>query len=624
MCGICGIVNFDREESVDKNVLIEMKDIMTHRGPDDDGLCVDGNVGLGFRRLSIVDLSYGHQPMCNENGDIWIVFNGEIYNHLDIRKELISRGHIYKTKSDTESIIHLYEEEGVDGFTKLNGMFGIALWDGRRRRLILARDRLGIKPLYYSRSNGSLVFASEIKSILKSRKVEAALNVPGLEEYFIFRFLAGEKTMFENIYNLLPGHVLVFEGGKIETQKFWDLREDAEFGDIDERDAVSQLGELLEDSVRLRLMSDVPLGTFCSGGVDSSITSAYASQLSDIGLNTFSVGFHETAYDESKYAKIVSDKYGTHHHQLTVDNKTFADSLPKLIWHNDEPLNHANSVQIYHISKLAKEYVTVVLTGEGADELFGGYPRYLIARACRNLTWTPHLFRSVFNILPIPGILRRVRKLGRFLPLSLREGVALNSYFVDWELTGSLLTGEGNLKNVIDSRLSLLGDATLSRKNVMNVLTRLDLKTYLVSILNRQDKMSMAAGLESRVPFLDHRLVEWGLRIPENLKNKGYETKTIVKRLGEKLLPNEVVYRRKSGFGVPVSEWMREKKGMGRYLDLFFEPRFAQRGYLRTDSIQKMAQEHLSGKYDHGEILWELINLELWYRIFMEEEAVGL
>lgn len=621
MCGICGIVNFKKEEPIDPEVLTEMRDVMTHRGPDDEGLYINQNAGLGFRRLSIVDISSGHQPMCNENGNIWIIFNGEIYNHSLIRKELLSKGHIYKTRSDTESIIHLYEEEGIEGFKKMNGMFGIAIWDDKQKQLILVRDRLGIKPLYYCHSRGSLIFASEIKSILKSQKVRVEMNAAGLEEYLLFRFVAGEKTLFEGIYNLLPGHILILKDGRIEIKKFWDLPPLEPSVEIGEKEAVDQLDELLNDSVKLRLMSDVALGTLCSGGVDSSLISAYAVKLSNRYLNTFSVGFQEAAFDESRYARIVSEKYKTRHHQLIVDNKSFADSLPALIWHNDEPLNHPNSVQIYHISRMAKEFVTVVLTGEGADELFAGYPRYLMAGMYLQSAWLPmalrRTFKSLFQLVPIA----RVNKLGRFLPLSMSEIAIFNATSANRLLVKEILDFK-NGDSFMRSRLALISDAKLERKNLLESIIRLDLKTYLLSILNRQDKMSMAACIESRVPFLDYRLVEWGTRIPMRLKIKGFQTKAIVKKLGKRKLPTEIIYRRKSGFGVPLAEWLLDPGGLGRFLNLFAEQRFKQRGFLKHDVLLRLVAEHLSGKADHSEILWGLINLELWYRIYVEGDPV--
>ncbi|HVP06634.1 MAG TPA: asparagine synthase (glutamine-hydrolyzing), partial [Candidatus Acidoferrum sp.] len=315
MCGICGVVNFDSHRPVDEQVLRRMTDIMTHRGPDDSGLYLNGNVGLGFRRLSIVDLALGHQPMSNEDGRIWIVFNGEIYNHLDIHNRLISQGHVYKTRCDTETIVHLYEQDGIDGFKQMNGMFSFAIWDDIKKRLVLVRDRLGIKPFYYLVHDNRLIFGSEIKAILEHPGVPREVNEKALEEYLIFRFAAGEQTMFNNIKCLLPGHILIWENGTVTTRSFWDVPVGEKHFEIDQATAVSQLGELLDDSVRLRLMSDVPLGTMCSGGVDSGLTTAYASLAGKFKLNTYSVGFKEEAFDETRYARMVADRYGTNHHE---------------------------------------------------------------------------------------------------------------------------------------------------------------------------------------------------------------------------------------------------------------------------------------------------------------------
>jgi asparagine synthase (glutamine-hydrolysing) len=618
MCGICGIVNIHEEDHVAENVLVRMRDCMSHRGPDDWGLYINKNVGLGFRRLSIIDLKYGHQPMCNEDGSVWIVFNGEIYNHDDIRKELISRGHIFRTRADTESIIHLYEEEGVRGIEKLNGMFAIALWDSQKAALVMARDRLGIKPLYYTFTENGIVFGSEIKAILENDTVKRGLNAGCLAEYLTFRYIANEKTLFENVVCLRPGHVLLFQNGKTTLRKYWDLPDSLDEAVISKDEAVNGLEELLKNSVKLRLMSDVPLGAFCSGGVDSSLVTAMASQQSDLRLNTFSVGFHESDYDESAFAKMVSEKYSTIHHPLRIDNAAFAESLPSLVWHNDEPLNHANSVQIYHISKLAKETVTVVLTGEGADELFAGYPRYLIARTCRNILTMPRVLRNLLGIAASLTPSRRMRKLGLFLPRDIDEIVVFNSFYVKQTLIRTILDIEYDYRQIIDSRISLLDTRAFSPDKMLDTLLYLELKTYLASILNRQDKMSMAAGIEARVPFLDHRLVEYGLRIPLKYKLTGLETKAVVKKLAERMLPREIVYRRKSGFGVPVPSWLRDKKGLGRYLELLSEPRFKQRGYFKPALVERLVAEHLAKRDDHSDILWELINLELWLRAFID------
>jgi len=617
MCGICGIINTDSENTVAPEILVKMNDVMTHRGPDDEGTYINNNVGLGFRRLSIIDLAGGHQPMANEDDSIWIVFNGEIYNHTDLRKELISKGHIYKTQSDTETIIHLFEEEDINCFSRLNGMFSCAIWDNNRKRLVIARDRLGIKPLYFTASPDFIIFASEIKAILENHHISREFNKEVLEEFITFRFVAGENTCFKGIRNLLPGHILIWENGDFQINKFWDVTPSPPLESIDEATALDQFEELLEDSVKLRLMSDVPLGTMCSGGIDSGLTTAYATEFSNFTLNTFSVGFQEAEYDESRYALQVAQKYQTHHHPLQIDNKTFADSLPKMIWYNDEPLNHPNSIQIFHLSKLAKQIVTVLLTGEGADELFAGYPRYQILKICGRSHWIPgsgrQLLKQIFNITNS----RRLEKLGYYFPMSKPELLVFNSAFVKRQLARSILTE--TYDEPFAYRFSLLENSRLKNSNLLTHQLYLDMKTYLVSILNRMDKMTMAAKVEGRVPFLDHRMVEWSFKLVDQLKQKGFQSKYIVKKLGEKKLPREIIHRQKSGFGVPLTDWLRDRNGMGRYLELFTEPTFKQRGYFKSSVIDRIVKDHLARKDDYSEILWEIINFELWHREFIDK-----
>lgn len=617
MCGICGVINASSENDVDKETLEKMKEVIRHRGPDDHGTYLSGHVGLGFRRLSIIDLKHGHQPMSNEDGTVWIVFNGEIYNHGELRKELISKGHVYKTDCDTESIVHLYEEEGLDAFTKLNGMFALAIWDARKREFYLVRDRLGIKPLYYTSTKNGLIFGSEIKAILEHPDTPRNLNSEGLEEFLTFRYLAGEQTLFRGIFSLLPGHIMGYREGEIKLTKYWDLDEPREYLPENETAILEQLDELLQDSVRMRLMSDVPLGSFCSGGVDSGLTTAYATKHGKHGIDTFSVGLHEPEFDESDYAKMVSERYETRHHTMKIDNMVFSDTLPKIIWYHDEPLNHANSVPIHHISKLARNFVTVVLTGEGSDEIFGGYPRYNIASICGKVHVLPRFFRKSIKSVIALSSMRRLNKLGHFLPESLPQVAVYNSQFNRPAIVEKLLPVE--LRNMgSEFRYAQVTNPDVTSRTLLARLWRLDLKTYLVSLLGRMDKMTMAASIEARVPFLDHRLVEWGLRVPDPLKIKRLQNKYIVKKLSESFLPRDVIYRSKSGFGLPISDWVMDNKGLGRYLDLFFEPRFGQREFLDVQNVQRLIKEHRAGKADHGEVIWELINLEIWYRTFFE------
>lgn len=616
MCGICGIAASDPSYLVPKETIEAMKASLEHRGPNDHGSYVCGNVGLGFRRLSIIDLQGGHQPMSNEDGRLWMVFNGEIYNHREIRGHLTSKGHTFKTNCDAECILHVFEEEGIEGFTRLNGMFAFALWDDSSKRLLLVRDRLGIKPLYYARTSEGVVFASEIKAIFKHDAMKPEMDPEALEEYLIFRYTAGPRTMFRNINALQPGHYLCFENDSLRIGKYWDVQRNENRNDISESDALAQFEELLRDSVKLRLMSDVPLGTFCSGGVDSSLTTAFATDARGSAVDTFSVGFDEVEFDESNYALAVSKRYNTNHHKLTINNKTFADNLPRLIWHHDEPLSHANSVPIHCIADLARQYVTVVLTGEGSDELFAGYPRYIIAAVCAIADGLPAIgktgLQKAFNLTNF----RRLKKLGYFLNLPLDDVALFNGSFNNPQSVAKLM-GSSLSKNMPDNRRSILADASLNGADLLERLLTLDLKTYLVALLHRMDKMTMAASIEARVPFLDHRLVEWGAQLPRHLKLRRLTTKYLVKKVAESYVPRDAIYRPKSGFGVPVSDWFRDEKGLGRYLALFDEPEFGQRGFLNTELVRKMVDEHRRCTADHGETLWDLVNLELWYRIFM-------
>lgn len=598
-----------------------MTAVMTHRGPDDDGCYFDGSVGLGFRRLSIVDLAGGHQPMSNETGDIWIVFNGEIYNHQDIRKELIAHGHRYRTRADTETIIHLYEQEGVSGISRMNGMFGLALWDGPRKRLVIARDRLGIKPLHYAIRDGSLYFASEIKALLQNPALPARPNHRTFEEQLVFRYLAGEDSVFEGVSKLLPGHLLICENGQVRKEKYWDLLPPEEYGSVDEKTALDELDTRLRDSVGHRLMSDVPLGTFCSGGVDSGLTTAFAKNQHNSELNTFSIGFHEPEWDESPYATLMAERFGTVHHVIRIDKKKYADALPMLIWHHDEPLHHPSSPLLYFVSRLARQHVKVVLTGDGSDESFGGYPRFLIPRAVSHVAGLPRFVRGALGaaLSAVPG--RKLNKLGYFLPRPLEDVGLYNAMYGPPEVVRSILATDTN-GEYLDYRRSLLRHPALSRRNLTEQTMHLDLKTYVPSALYDLDRMTMANSIEGRVPFLDHRLIEWAATLPLRLKINGTRNKYLVKLLGERYLPHETIYRQKVGFGTPVDLWFRDHDGIGRYLDMFFEPQFRQREGLRADRVQTVVNEHRTGTRDHGELLWNLVNLELWHRIFIDRTLV--
>jgi asparagine synthase (glutamine-hydrolysing) len=622
MCGICGILYEDPSIEVDRARLIDMRDRMTHRGPDGAGVLVEPGVGLGHRRLSIVDVAGGHQPLSNEDGSLWIVFNGEIYNHESLRQRLIGKGHTFRTRSDTEAIVHLYEEYGPDCLEHLNGMFAFAIWDRRARRLFLARDRMGVKPLYYWQGQGAFVFGSEIKSLLAWDFVRTSLRSEAIPEYLVFRHLTGDHTFFEGIRTLEPGHCMTLSAAGTVKHRYWHLP----FGDESARasldDRVEELDHLLQDSVKLRLMSEVPLGTYCSGGVDSSLVTAYTSRLTTTALNTFSVGFEDPDYDESEQARLAARVCGTTHHPLTVSEQMFADTLPQAIWFHDQPLNHPNSVPILLLSRLAKKSVTVMLSGEGSDELFGGYPRYRMLRIRKALGGIPAGLATPTQRLLGKLRARRLEKLVGALARPLAEMLVANAAFVDEKTARSVCHLERDWR--WPGRYARLAEARSHGADPFAWLFYLDLTQYLVSLLDRQDKMSMAAGIESRVPFLDYRVVQLALRTGADQKVSVSASKILVKRLAERYLPKKIIYQRKSGFGVPLARWFRNRRGLGRYLDYFASAAFRQRGTWNAPAVDRLVDEHTAGRKDHSEMLWVLLNLELWSATYLDRDGSGV
>lgn len=615
MCGILGVL-YNSGQPIDRLELEKARDQMIHRGPDGAGLFIDRNVGLAHRRLSIIDVAGGHQPLSNEDGSIWITFNGEIYNYRRLQDELILKGHQFKTHSDTETIVHLYEERGIDCLLELEGMFAFAIWDQRRRLLFAARDRLGEKPFYYYHSREMFAFASEIKALLELSRVPKEMNWAGVEEYFTFKYLAGEPTLFKDIYNLLPGHFLIFQDNKKTIRKYWDLPTGEEFTpqkDIQELDA--EYHHLINRSVEERLMSEVPLGTFNSGGIDSSLVTAITSQKINARVNSFSITFEEADYDESMYAEIISKQYNTIHHPLRISNQAFSEALPKAIWLHDEPLNHANSVMIYLLSKLSKESVTVVLTGEGADELFGGYPRYFILKFFQKYQNAPRLIRAILkNTFRYAGG-RKARKIEDILDGSFEDAIMYNSIYLHPRQVRSVLN-ENLTSGKFENRSNYLTDIPFDDQ--LQKLFYYELKTYLVSILNRADKMNMGASIEGRVPFLDHKCVEFSFQIPMKYRLYGKEPKYFLKRYSSKYLPDQIIRRKKSGFGTPLAAWFRDPGGLGKYLDLLKSDGFVKDEIFKHESINMMVKQHLANKMDYSEILWELINFQLWRQAFFK------
>jgi asparagine synthase (glutamine-hydrolysing) len=634
MCGINGIARSSRSGNrVDAELLKRMRDILTHRGPDDEGIFIEDNIGLGHRRLSIVDVAAGHQPMTNESRSLYITYNGEIYNHADYREELISRGYVYQTQSDTEAILHLYTEYGAECVKYLRGMFAFAIWDRPRRELFIARDRLGVKPLYYVHTDdGSLYFASEIKSLLGAEAVNPELNFSVFSDYLANHAPSGEETLFQGVKRLLPGHTLTWRDGKVEVKKYWDVSFEKVVDEgRSDQDYIAEWGDLFRQSVKLRLMADVPLGMFLSGGIDSSAIAAIMSNLVDEPIKTFSVAFAEREANELEYARLVARTFKTDHHEVVIDANQFFNALPSLVWHEDEPLAHPSSVALYFVSDLASKYVKVVLTGEGSDELMAGYARY--RKTILNLSLGEHYQRivptSIRNLVrkqfsAMTGSKLRL-KLGRtFLNLpSNIESIYFDNFAVFSRVAQEQLLTPTTLERMgaIDPYAGMR-DA-LSRTNAQSLLNQLlyaDIKTYLHELLMKQDQMSMAASVESRVPFLDHRLVEFTSGLPERLKLHGSTTKYVLRQNMKTILPAEILERPKMGFPVPIGSWFR-----GAYTSILDEyvlsDRALQRGIFNSDFVRALVNQHQRGLANHSERLWSLVNLEIWFRQFIDREA---
>lgn len=639
MCGINGIAFSKRAgRPVDPAVLKRMRDVITHRGPDDEGLYIDERVGLGHRRLSIVDVAAGHQPMTNEDGSLYITYNGEIYNHADYRDELEAKGHVYTTHCDTETILHLYEEHGQDCVNYLRGMFAFAIWDKREHHLFIARDRLGVKPLYYVHTDdGSLYFASEIKALLEARAIKPEINFRALPDYLANHGTSNDETLFAGVRRLLPGHTLTWHDNVLKTRQYWDVsfaEEGAESGRRDE-DLISEWTELFKTSVRLRLMADVPLGMFLSGGIDSSAIAAVMSQMVDEPIKTFSVAFADREANELEYARMVAEKFKTDHHEVVVTPHEFFAALPRMVWQEDEPLAHPSSVPLYFVSRLAAKHVKVVLTGEGSDELLGGYERYY--KTLYNLALGPNYHRLVPG--PVRSAVRtqirmlslnsQVRhKLSRtFLCLSPDiENLYFDNFAVFTRAMQSELLSESARERagIIDPYRDMRRYfETTNARSLLNRMLYVDTKTYLHELLMKQDQMSMAASIESRVPFLDHKLVEFTVRLPDRLKLRhGWTTKYVLRRAMKGLLPEPILTRKKMGFPVPVGKWFREefRPVIDEYV---LSERAAGRGIFDREFVTSLVARHQAGE-NHSERLWALVNFEMWLRRFFDGEAAPL
>jgi asparagine synthase (glutamine-hydrolysing) len=630
MCGICGIVGHQSQPGWSDR-LDRMTGVVRHRGPDDVGRHVEPGVALGHRRLTIIDLtSAGHQPMTNEDGTLWLTYNGEIYNHRDVRTELVARGHRYHSETDSETILHAYEEWGERAVERFRGMFAFGLWDRRNRRLWLVRDRLGVKPLYYAVTGDRLVFASEIKSIFESGVVAPALDPHALPEYLTFGYLGGERTMFAGVRRLLPGSHLIWERGEIHTTQYWDVtfQPTAQGADAAEASLAHELLERLDESVRLRLMSDVPLGVFLSGGLDSSAIAAIAAKHVSGQLNTFSVGFERQYHSELPHARVVAQHIGANHHEVVLTSDDFITSLPRLIWHEDEPIWGPPSVALYAVAELAGRTVKVVLTGEGSDELFAGYDRYWMtawnARVATSYNLLPSTARRIIRRALLDGPLpERARRALGHTPLG-RENTIESLIFDNWfgVFGHDMLRrfGTTQLQEMLAGtdvyeahRCEFERDAEV---DVIDRMLRTDVKCSLVELLMKQDQMSMAASIESRVPFLDHKLVEFAASVPNRFKIRNHNGKHLLKRALEGVLPDQIIHRRKEGFPVPFDLWLRERF-LPQIRAVLLDGEAFTANWIRPDATRSLLDDHAAGRANATRQIWNLFSLELWARVFL-------
>src|SRR3954452_733103 len=634
MCGIAGIVATDGLDADDRARLAPMRDVIAHRGPDEAGTFADQHAGLAHRRLSIVDLATGQQPLSNEDASIWVVYNGEIYNHGDIRSELEAAGHRYKTRCDTETIVHAYEQWGDLCVERFRGMFAFAIWDAPRRRLVLARDRMGIKPLYWTVVGTRLLFGSEIKATLETVFVHPEANEDGVPELLSTRYISGTETLFRGIHRLLPGHLLVFERGAVTTRCWWDIpvgRDDAS-ARLSDRTAVAEFRTRLEDAVRTRLMADVPLGMFLSGGLDSSAIAMLMAGMIDRPLQTFSVAFKQHAFSELDYARQVARAINADAHEVVIDDHDFDGARPRLVWHEDNSIAHPSIVPLYFVSQLARSHVKVVLTGEGSDELlagYGKYPRALINwRAGALWSLAPDPVRAFVARTLVPRLPRRVARYATRSFLAMPR-TPESMFFDNFAAVGlrrqaSLLAPRlgvlANEQNAYAASRAYF-DVPNGHSTVLDRLLYTDLKTYLVELLMKQDQMSMAASIESRVPFLDHHLVEFAAALPPRMKLRGFTTKWILRQAVQTLLPQEILTRKKMGFPVPFAMWTRGTWG-DTARDVLLDSRTRQRGIIDPAAVRRLIDAHQAGTTDGGDAIWSLLNLELWYRTFIDGDGV--
>jgi asparagine synthase (glutamine-hydrolysing) len=629
MCGIAGIVHADATHPVEMPLLRRMTGVMAHRGPDADGFHVAPGVGLGHRRLSIIDVGGGDQPIYNEDRSKVVILNGEIYNFPALRAILEAKGHHFATRSDTEAIVHAYEEYGEECVRHLRGMFAFALWDGTARRLLLARDRVGKKPLYYRHDEDGITFASELKALLQDRGSKRAVRLDALEDYLTFGSVPAPASIFEGVLQIPPAHYLVWERNQVRLSEYWDVQMGGPASG-NERDILESFGQVFDEAVRIRLMSDVPLGAFLSGGVDSTAVVEAMTRLSDGPVVTTCAGFADETVNERGHARIVADALRTDHHEVLVEAHA-ADILPRLVWHLDEPFADPSALPTYYVSRAARERVTVALSGDGGDEVFAGYQRrYGINRL--ESRWRRRLPQWIRSGLL--GPIGRVYPKADWLPRPLRARYVLQNlattferaYFEDMSILRSdrkadLLSAE--FRRAVGGYDPFTAFARhferVRGQDPLNQVLYVDLKTWLPNdILVKVDRMSMASSLEVRAPLLDHKVIEFAAGVPAGLKYRGWTSKYLLKRHLEGRVPREIIHRRKQGFDIPLAAWLRgELRPMAE--DLLFAPRALGRGYFQAGALQRTWRAHQQGVRDASRELWACMVLELWHRMFLDQ-----
>ena len=630
MCGICGKLNFGQGKTVEPGLVETMLDSIRHRGPDDEGVYRSSEVALGHRRLSIIDLGTGHQPISNEDGSIWIVFNGEIYNYRELRSLLVSKGHVFRTQTDTEVIVHLYEEMGADCLGKLRGMFAFAIWDEREKTLLLARDRVGIKPLYYSLGEQSVVFASEIKAILADPAVDRTVAPEMVDRFLSFLYLPGEETLFRSIRKLAPGSYLIIKNGCGEIRQYWDLSFEKPSATLSLKQAEEQLLELLAEAVELHMIADVPVGILLSGGVDTTAVLSLACERTSKDVSSYTVGFADQSFaDERPYAQLAAQAFGSRHQEMTISAKDFAEFIPNYIWHMEEPVCEPPAVALYYVSKLASRSVKVLLSGEGGDEAFAGYSNY------RNLLWLERIKRSV---APLNGSISRglraadslfhLPRLGKYAPLM---KAAFPDYYLSRTSNPYRYTGNGlgslyraDYAHSIDREYTFEPVRELQDRmrghNVLDTMLYIDTKTWLPDdLLIKADKMTMANSVELRVPLLDHKVLEFAAALPPSFKVHGFTTKYLAKKTLQKRIPKAILERRKAGFPVPYESWLR--RDLKSWVsDVLFDKQSSERGYFDVKAVKQL----LDRDQTHGgcsKEIFSLVALEMWHRVFLQQES---